>query len=169
MHDLAFFNLVTPSWITTSRISKSLELRFFIAYIVWSNHNHILVHQPAATNSIQPQSTRRLPPPPPPKKNICSTPSRTDTWNPNGGLWWSPFKEAVNVLSLLPVFAGELRCWILNVTLAEDLLTTGFTQGNPELLLSPNSLDSHQIKNNKAKFWTDPRSSFLFKENSSTG
>ena len=49
---------------------------------------------------------------------------------------------------------------ILNVTLPEELFTTGFTQGNPELLLPPNSLDSHQIKNNKMKFWTDPRSSF---------
>ena len=49
---------------------------------------------------------------------------------------------------------------ILNVTLPQELFTTGFTQGNPELLLPPNSLDAHQIKNNKMKFWTDPRSSF---------
>ena len=49
---------------------------------------------------------------------------------------------------------------ILNVTLPEELFTTGFTQENLELLLPPNSLDSHQIKNSKLKFWTDPKSSF---------
>ena len=50
---------------------------------------------------------------------------------------------------------------ILNVNLPEELFTTSFTQGNPELLLPPNSLDSHQIKNSKMKFWTDPSPHFL--------
>ena len=50
---------------------------------------------------------------------------------------------------------------ILNVSLPEELFTTSFTQGNPELLLPPNSLDSHQIKNSKLKFLTDPSPHFL--------
>ena len=33
---------------------------------------------------------------------------------------------------------------ILNVTLSEELFTTGITQRNLELPLPPNSLDSHQ-------------------------
>ena len=40
---------------------------------------------------------------------------------------------------------------IVNATLPEELFITGFTQENPELLLPPISLDSHQIKNNKMK------------------
>ena len=35
---------------------------------------------------------------------------------------------------------------ILNVTLSEELFTTGVTLGNLELPLLPNSLDSHQIQ-----------------------
>ena len=34
---------------------------------------------------------------------------------------------------------------ILNVTLSEELFTNGFTQGNLELPLSPDSFDSHKI------------------------
>ena len=33
---------------------------------------------------------------------------------------------------------------ILNVTLSEEVSTTGVTQGNLKLLLRPNSPDSHQ-------------------------
>ena len=35
---------------------------------------------------------------------------------------------------------------ILNATLSEEPYTTGVKQGNLELPLPPNSLDSHQIK-----------------------
>ena len=35
---------------------------------------------------------------------------------------------------------------ILNVTLSEELFTTGVTQENLELSLPPNSLDSHQTQ-----------------------
>ena len=35
---------------------------------------------------------------------------------------------------------------ILNVTLSEEVSTTGVTHGNHELLLPPNSLDSHQTQ-----------------------
>ena len=39
---------------------------------------------------------------------------------------------------------------ILNTTLSEEKVsTTGVTQGNLELPLPPNSLDSHQTQNNK--------------------
>ena len=50
---------------------------------------------------------------------------------------------------------------ILNATLSEKKLsTTGVTQGNRELSLPRNSLDSHQIQNNKMISWTDLPSSF---------
>ena len=48
---------------------------------------------------------------------------------------------------------------ILNVTLSENVSTTGVIQVNLELPLLPNSLDSHQTQTNKIKFWTD--STFL--------
>ena len=35
---------------------------------------------------------------------------------------------------------------ILNVTLSEEVSTTGVTQGNLELSLPPDSLDSHQTQ-----------------------
>ena len=35
---------------------------------------------------------------------------------------------------------------ILNVTLSEEVSTTGVTQGNLELLLRPNSADSHETQ-----------------------
>ena len=35
--------------------------------------------------------------------------------------------------------------------------TTRVTHENLELLLPPNSLDSHQTENNKMKLWTAPR------------
>ena len=35
---------------------------------------------------------------------------------------------------------------ILNVTLSEEVSTTGVTQGNLELLLLPDSLNSHQTQ-----------------------
>ena len=46
---------------------------------------------------------------------------------------------------------------ILNATLSEKVSATRVTQENLELPLPPNSLDSHQRKNNKMKFWTAPR------------
>ena len=35
---------------------------------------------------------------------------------------------------------------VLNVTLSEEVSTTGVTQGNLELLLPPNSPDSHHTQ-----------------------
>ena len=50
---------------------------------------------------------------------------------------------------------------ILNATLSEEKISaTGVTQENLELPLPPNSLDSHQTKNNNMKSWIDPTSSF---------
>ena len=49
---------------------------------------------------------------------------------------------------------------ILNATLFEEVSTTGVTQGNLELSLPPDSLDSRQTQNNKMMSWTDPMSSF---------
>ena len=41
-------------------------------------------------------------------------------------------------------------------TLSEKVSTTGVTQENFELPLTPDSLDSHQIRNNKIKFGPIP-------------
>ena len=35
---------------------------------------------------------------------------------------------------------------ILNATMSKEFFTTGVKQGNLELVLPPNSLDSHQIQ-----------------------
>ena len=51
---MVFFRQVNPSIITTSKIPKSPEVRFLIA---WSNLNHFLVKQPVLTNSMQFPST----------------------------------------------------------------------------------------------------------------
>ena len=72
-----FFNMLTLSWITTSGIHKSPEVK---CLIVWSKLNHFLVHQPAATNSMHFQSSHH---------QIYSTSSRIHIWNPIGGLWWT--------------------------------------------------------------------------------
>ena len=49
---------------------------------------------------------------------------------------------------------------ILNETLPEKKVSyTGVTQENLELILPPNSIDSHQTQNNKTKSWTDSTSS----------
>ena len=45
---------------------------------------------------------------------------------------------------------------ILNATLSEKVSTTGAAYKNLEVLMLPNSLDSHQTQNNHMKFWTDP-------------
>ena len=49
---------------------------------------------------------------------------------------------------------------ILNVTLSEEVSTTGVTQGNLELLLRPNSADHTKRKYKKMKSRIDPTSSF---------
>ena len=42
--------------------------------------------------------------------------------------------------------SGTTACALLNVTLSEEVSTTTVTQRNLELLLPPDSLDSHQIQ-----------------------
>ena len=74
-----------------------------------------------------------------------------EIWNLIGGMWWS--------FSAAPFFREQSTCSvdcfrrgasllifdrILNMILLEDLFTTWVTQGNLELLLPPNSLDSHK-------------------------
>ena len=102
-----FFNPVTPSWITTSGIPKSPNVKLLI---VWSNLNHFLVHQHAATNSLEftYECTCSLPTP-----HIYSTSSQNRVWNLVESLQWSFFAEIVDVLMLLAVFAEELRRWCL--------------------------------------------------------
>ena len=146
---LVFFNLVTPSRITTSRIPKSPEVRF---RIVWSNRNKLLVHQPAATNSMHLQPTQTP---------IYSTSSRMRIWNPVGSLWWH-FSDRFQIVGCFLRGAPSLMFdRILNATLSQEKVsTTWVTQGNLELSLPPNSLDSHETQNNKIIFRTDPTSSF---------
>ena len=141
--------MVTPSWITTSRIPKSPEVRF---RIVWSNRNKLLVHQPAATNSMHLQPTQTP---------IYSTSSRMRIWNSVGSLWWH-FSDGFQIVDCFLIGAPSLMFdRILNATLSQDKLsTTWVPQGNVELSLPPNSLDSHQTQNNNMIFRTDPTSSF---------
>ena len=82
---------------------------------------------------------------------IYSTRSRIRIWNPIGGLWWSFSAETNIVLSpLLSRFCTEAPSLmfgrILNVTFSEELSATGVTQGNFELTMPPDSLDSHQTQ-----------------------
>ena len=86
---------------------------------------------------------------PPPQIN--STSSGIQIWNLVGGLRWSfsaaPYLREQSTCSVdcfhrgasLLIFDG-----ILNVILLEELFILGVTQGNLELHLSPNSLDSHK-------------------------
>ena len=58
---------------------------------------------------------------------------------------------------------------ILNVTLSEKVSTTGVTQGNLELPLLSNSLNSHQTQNQSDEICDSPHTLISFKENSPTG
>ena len=87
----------------------------------------------------------------PPTPQINSTSSGIRIWNHVGGLrrsfFAAPFLQEQPTCSVdcfrrgasLLIFDG-----ILNVTLPEEIFTTGVTQGNLELFLPPNSLDSHK-------------------------
>ena len=58
---------------------------------------------------------------------------------------------------------------ILKVTLSEEKVsTTGVTQGNLELLLRPNSPDSHQTQIQEDEIMDWPHVFISLKENSST-
>ena len=82
---------------------------------------------------------------------INSTSSGIHISNHVGGLRWSffaaPFLQEQPTCSVdcfrrgasLLIFDG-----ILNVTVPEEIFTTGVTQGNLELVLPPNSLDSNK-------------------------
>ena len=96
----------------------------------------------------------------PPITQIYNTSSRIHICNPAGGLQWSFFAKTVNVGCFSRGASSLMFDWILNVFLPKELFTTGFTRENLQLFLPPNALDSHQIKKNMMKIWTDPRSSF---------
>ena len=53
--------------------------------------------------------------------------------------------ETINMFTQLAAYTEELHCRCL-ATLSEEVHTTGITQGNLELLLPPNSPDSHQTQ-----------------------
>ena len=93
-------NILIPKYKHTKLHIHSLEKDQLPKKLIF----FFLVHQPAATNSIQLQSTRcsRLP-------HIFSTSSQICTWNATGGVRLSSFEEAINMLILLVFFAGELR------------------------------------------------------------
>ena len=84
-----FFNLVTPSRITTCRISKSPQ---GWSLIVRSSPNYFPLHQAAITNSMLLLSTYT------PYLQYFS--SWWANWNPVKHLWWCFLAEIVNVLRL---------------------------------------------------------------------
>ena len=126
-----FFNLVTLSWITTSGIPNSPEVKFLI---VWSKCNHFLVHQLAATNSMHLQFSH---------PQIYSTSSRT-AFGIRSEVCGRPScvnKQRVKPVGCLCRGAPSLMFdGILNVTRSEEISTTGFTQGNLELPMPSDSL-----------------------------
>ena len=97
-----FFNLVTPSRITTNGVPKSPEVRFLT---VWSSINHFLVHPklwlwfPCTCS--------------PPTPCIHSTSGQIHIWNLVGSLWRCFFAEVVYMVRLLVVFTEKLHCWCL--------------------------------------------------------
>ena len=104
-----FFNLVTPSLITTSDIFKSPQVRFLI---VWSILNYFTVHQPAVKNSMLFKSTD-IP--------IYSTSNRRHIWNPAMHLRWGLFCENSQFVEAVGCFREGAPSWmldrILNATL----------------------------------------------------
>ena len=57
----------------------------------------------------------------------------------------------------------------LNMTMCEEVSTTGVTQGKLELPLPPDSLDSHQTQKQYDELFSWSHVLISFKENSSTG
>ena len=100
------------------------------------------------------------PPPPPNSQHPQSDPHPESKQRPAVELPWRSSQRVKSVGCFRRGAPSLMFDWILNMTLPKELFTIGFTQRNPKLLLSPNSLDSHQIENKKMKFWTNPRSSF---------
>ena len=95
--------------------------------------------KPVATNAMQFQSTHPAPIPP----QIYSTSSRIHVWNPVRDLRWSFFAETANVDCFsrgAPSLMFDAKCDALSAGVS----ITGVIQGNLELPLPPNSLDSHQ-------------------------
>ena len=87
----------------------------------------------------------------PPSPQVNSTSSGIRIWNLVGGLRWSFFCCAFfreQSTCSVDCFCRGASLWIfdgiLNVTLSEEVFTTGVIQGNLELPLPPNSLDSHK-------------------------
>ena len=123
---LYFFNLVTPSWITTRGILISPELKFLT---VWKSVTHFPVHKRAVTNSMPLHSTHN-----PHLQYLFLDPLLESDWRSVVEL----FLETVNVFRSLAVYSEELRYWCL-ATLSSEVPTTGVTQGNLELHLPSNS------------------------------
>ena len=121
-----------------SQITKS-KISFFP--LVWSNLYHFLVHQPAATNSMHLQSTHLLnlhhPLSDPHLKSGRRSAVQLFCGNSQHVNPVDCFRRGVPSL----MFDG-----FLYVTLCEEISTTGITQGNLELPLPPDSLDSHQTQ-----------------------
>ena len=136
---LVFFSPVDLSWIITSGIPESPEVRFLI---VWLKLNHFLVQQPDTTNTMHLQSTQL-----PNLKHLYSDP-HLESGRRFAVELYSRNSELVKLVSCF--YRGALslifEMW-LNVTLPVELFTTGVAQRNLEFPLPPNSVDSHQTQN----------------------
>ena len=84
-----FFNPVTPSRITTSKISQPPQVR---SYAFWSSLN--------TSGRLHLKSTYNL--------HLQHHSNRRCIWNPVGHMLWSSSAEILNVLKLLAIFAEEL-------------------------------------------------------------
>ena len=145
----------------SSGIPKSPQVRFLI---VWSSLNHFLVHQPAAMYSIHFQSTHTSY-----SQYLWSDPHLGSSRKTVVWLFCrsSPYAKAVGCFhrgAASLMFDG-----VLNGTLSEKKVSTaGVTQGNLELLLSPNSPDLTQTQAKQEKTLDWPHVLISLKENSST-
>ena len=93
-----FFNLVTPSWITTSDISTSTKIRFHIVWwslITSSLHTKLRLQIPCTSNS--------------PSHHIYNAYNRVCIWNPAKHIWRGLFWKYIYLLRPLSILTEELH------------------------------------------------------------
>ena len=132
MHDPGIFQYGYSQSNHHKQDSKLRGVRFLI---VWSNLNHFLIQQPAATNSMHVQSTHN-----PHSKHLQSDLHLESDW-----------KSVVEHFRRNSLHVKAVDCFlrgapllmfdgVLNASLSEEKISTaGVARGNLELLLPPNS------------------------------
>ena len=148
---LVFFSPVIPSWISTSRIPKSPEVRFLI---VWASTTSLY-------NSLRLQIPCTFSPPTP---HIHSTSGHIGIWNPVGSLWLDFLRQQsicygnwlFSQRSCIVDVWGSSKC--------NSVWGEGFLLGLHRKILNSSCslflLIHTKYKHNKMKSWTDLTPSF---------